>query len=122
MNDRLLIRSGYALAVSLALALGGCAQHKPLYAWGSYQNQVYAHLQSKSSPEQQIIEIERDLARASAEGAAVPPGVYAHLGLMYLQTGKQEQAMQAWTREKELFPESTAFIDYLLKNMKRQGA
>jgi hypothetical protein len=123
MNYTMLTRSGWLLTGLAALCLSGCAvPHKPLYAWGSYQTQVHAHLKNQSSPEQQILDIEKDLALAAAQGAAVPPGTYAHLGLMYLNTGKHEQAGQAWTREKELFPESGAFIDYLLKNMKKQGS
>ncbi len=122
MNLDLILRPGRLLACLAALCLlHGCATpQKPLYAWGSYQSQVHAHLKSQSSPEQQILDIEQELAEAAAEAAAVPPGLYAHLGLIYLQTGKQEQAVQAWTREKELFPESGVFIDYLLKNLKQQ--
>ncbi|MFT3859692.1 MAG: DUF4810 domain-containing protein [Aquabacterium sp.] len=122
MRGRPLLRMAALAIVCASALLQGCANQKPLYAWGGYQGQVYAYLRHQASPEQQILDIEQQLAEASASTAAIPPGMYAHLGLLYLNAGKHEQATQAWTREKELFPESATFIDYLLKNMKKQGA
>lgn len=73
----------------------------------------------KSSAEEQIIELEKGIQQAAAKGAQVPPGYHAHLGLLYLNTGRTDQALAAWNQEKALFPESTKYIDFLIGNMKK---
>lgn len=121
MNHQTSPRLGCAIAIAVTVCLGGCAAPKPIYAWGDYQNQVYDHLKGQGKgPEQQIIELEKDREQAAATGAASPPGYNAHLGLLYLNTGKTEQAVQLWNKEKALFPESSKYIDFLLNNMKKQ--
>jgi hypothetical protein len=108
-------------ALCLLATLTGCAGPKQLYSWNGYQLQVYAHLKNdgKSSPEEQIIELEKGIQQAAAKGAQVPPGYHAHLGLLYLNTGRTDQALAAWNQEKALFPESTKYIDFLIGNMKK---
>jgi hypothetical protein len=124
MSQALLTRLGLAAALLAATAMTGCAHApKPLYAWGDYQGKVYEHLKGQGNgPEQQILDLEKDLELAASEGATPPPGLYAHLGLLYLSVGKADQAVQFWGKEKSLFPESTRFVDYLLGNMKKQGS
>lgn len=101
--------------------LAGCAGQQPLYQWNAYQSQVYAHLKNdgKSSPEEQIAELEKGIQLSSAGGVKAPPGYYAHLGLLYLNTGKADSALNAWLQEKKLFPESAQYIDYLIGNLQK---
>ena len=103
--------------------LAGCAGPKPLYSWNGYQPQVYAHLKNdgKSSAEEQIIELEKGIQQAAATGTQVPPGYHAHLGLLYLNTSRTDQALAAWQQEKSLFPESAKYIEFLIGNMKKNG-
>jgi hypothetical protein len=111
-------------ALCLLAALAGCAGPKQLYSWNGYQAQVYAHLKNdgKSSAEEQIIELEKGIQQAAAKGAQVPPGYHAHLGLLYLNTGRTDQALAAWQQEKAQFPESAKYIDFLIGNMKKNGS
>ena len=119
MMHRLITRGLAGLCLLTTLA--GCAGPKQLYSWNSYQPQVYAHLKNdgKSSAEEQIIELEKGIQQAAAKGTQVPPGYHAHLGLLYLNTGRTDQALAAWNQEKALFPESTKYIDFLIGNMKK---
>lgn len=111
-----------ATGVALALMLGGCVTApKPLYEWGGYQKQVYAHFKNDGSAEQQIIALEQSIEKAIAHGTTPPPGFFAHLGLLHLSVGHDDKAAQAWIKEKALFPESTQYMDFLLGNMKKQG-
>lgn len=108
-------------ACALALMLTACATPQRMYEWGGYQDKVYEHFKGQGAgPEQQILGLEEDLQRMSGKGMAPPPGYYGHLGLLYLTTGKSDQAAQAWNKEKALFPESTQYMDFLLNNMKKQ--
>ncbi|WP_367114697.1 DUF4810 domain-containing protein [Aquabacterium sp.] len=113
----------YALALAAALSVAGCSTPKTLYAWGGYQDSLYQSLKGdgKSSPEQQIQGLEEGLQTMASKGASAPPGYYAHLGLLYLQTGRTDQSATAWQKEKSLFPESAKYMDFLLNNMKKNG-
>jgi hypothetical protein len=113
----LIKRAGILLA--LAAALTGCAsQPKTLYGWDGYQPQVYQHFKGES-PDQQIAEMEKALQTISARGASVPPGFHAHLGMLYSLTGKSDQMVVQFEDEKKLFPESAAYMDFLLSKIKK---
>jgi hypothetical protein len=109
------------LALASATLLGGCvSQPQPLYHWAGYQEQVYAHFKNDGSgPEQQIAALEAGLQEARARNAAPPPGLHAHLGMLYAQVGKADQVRQQFETEKSLFPESAAYMDFLLRNAER---
>lgn len=112
------LRTIGVVATLLGTALmAGCAQRAaPLYYWGSYQPQVYEYFKGEGkSFEEQIIALEADVQKARAEGAALPPGFHAHLGLLYLKAGKDDQVKQQFETEKTQFPESSSFMDFLLK-------
>ena len=63
--------------------------------------------------------LEKDLQKINAKGMIPPPGYHAHLGLLYSVTGKPEQMAAEFEAEKLLFPESAAYMDFLLKNTKK---
>ncbi|MEQ6289610.1 DUF4810 domain-containing protein [Vogesella sp. GCM10023246] len=108
-------------ALLLAAGLSGCAgqQAKPLYHWGVYQPQVYEYFKGDgASHEAQIAALEADVQQARAKDEPLPPGYHAHLGLLYSHTGKLDQVKQEFTTEKTLYPESSAFMDFLLRNFK----
>ena len=103
-----------ALVLSYLL-LGGCATaSKTLYQWGGYQQQVYKHFQGEG-PEAQIAALEESYQKMRAEGGKPPPGYHAHLGMLYAEIGQGDQAVQQFQTEKALFPESAAYMDFLLK-------
>ena len=105
-----------ALPVAAACALlTGCAtQTAPLYQWDGYQPQVYEYFKGKNSPQQQIDALEKARQQIAAKGAAVPPGFHAHLGMLYASVGNDQQAKQELLAEKQSFPESTVYMDFLL--------
>ncbi|MBH3462887.1 MULTISPECIES: DUF4810 domain-containing protein [Pseudomonas] len=112
-------RTGAGLMLASAL-LVGCNSQKPLYQWESYQPQVREYFNDQSK-EEQVIALERDLEKIKAKNGAVPPGYHAQLGLLYSSLGKDDQMIQQFRTEKALFPESAAYMDFLMKNA-TQGA
>ena len=112
-----MLRGGMLLMVVGLLA--GCAP-RTMYSWGSYEYLVYASYAEpgKATPEIQVTKLEADYQKARAASKPVPPGFHAHLGHLYFQLGKLEQARQEFETEKALFPESGVFIDRLLANAK----
>jgi len=114
-----MIRTSFARRVFPTLAaaalLAGCAASPPpsLYAWESYESQVYAHLKGESR-EAQIEAMERDLEKIEASGKTAPPGFYPHLGMLYAEIGNDAKAVACFGTEKARFPESAVFMDRLL--------
>jgi hypothetical protein len=103
-----------------ALLMMGCAT-PTLYSWGHYEELIYASYAApgKVSPEMQVEKLEQDYQKARAENKRMPPGFHAHLGYLYVQLGKLDQARQEFETEKAEFPESAVFMDRLLANLKR---
>jgi hypothetical protein len=110
--------SGFVFA--FVALLSGCATAPPptLYQWESYEAQVYAHLKGES-PEAQIEAMERDLEKIRAGDKTPPPGFYAHLGLLYVESGNDAKAVDCFETEKRRFPESAAFMNFLLGKYKK---
>ena len=110
-----------ALVLAAAGMLSAChTAPKTLYQWEGYQPQVYQHFKG-GSPDQQIAVLEKDLQAISAKGNLPPPGYHAHLGLLYALAGRQDQVATEFEAEKKLFPESAAYMDFLLKTAKKDG-
>jgi hypothetical protein len=118
---KIVVRRVFPALVS-AIFLAGCATGPtgpgPLYAWESYQEQVYSHLQG-GDRQAQIEAMEADLEKIGASGKPPPPGFYAHLGLLYVETGNDAKAINCFETEKARFAESAAFMDFLLKKYRK---
>ncbi|PTT82854.1 DUF4810 domain-containing protein [Pelomonas sp. HMWF004] len=111
--------------VAAALALVGCAQPgpKPLYQWAGYQPAVYQHLKSDGAePGAQIAALEAQIEKNKVAGEASPPGMHAHLGLLYSKMGDDVAAQRHLQAERAQFPESAAYVDFLLKVPKKDAA
>jgi len=100
--------------------MGGCvSQSTSLYAWGKYEDLIYAAYSNPGNmtPEQQVEALEQDFRQARASRQRLPPGWHAHLGFLYSELGKPDQARQELQTEKAEFPESAVFVDRLLANL-----
>ncbi len=99
----------------------GCSSGGPIYQWGSYEQLLYDMYENpgKAAPGRQIEALNRDIERATAKGKRIAPGVHGHLGYLYFAQGRVDAAAQEFALEKELFPESSHFVDGILERMKR---
>ena len=104
----------------LAAGLGGCATAPQcLHNWDQYQPQLYGYFQGEgNSVEQQIAALEKNEQEARGKGQVLPPGFHAHLGLLYARQGHPDKAASAFKTEKSLYPESAAYMDFLLSDKK----
>ncbi|MBZ8141814.1 DUF4810 domain-containing protein [Rubrivivax gelatinosus] len=112
-------RIGAVLGLALGAVLAGCATApQPLYHWGDYQRQIYQSLNADdTSPQEQLQQLEQQAEKARAKGAALPPGYRAHVGLLMLRLGRDADAAAQFAAEKQAFPESTAYMDFLLRRL-----
>jgi hypothetical protein len=108
--------AGVAVVV---VTLSGCQSTKPLYNYGSYQDNVYKHFKNEdSSVTQEIEALEKTISQSAAKNLQVGPGLHAHLGFLYIESGQTDTGIAYLQKEKALYPESAQFIDFLLKNAK----
>lgn len=101
----------------VSLFLVGCSSNNTIYYWGDYQDTVYKTLKNETGPSEQIIVLEKIVTVASSKNKPVPPGLYANLGLLYIQEGKYSDAKINFDKEKALYPESAAYMTFLTNNM-----
>jgi hypothetical protein len=117
------MKRAHPLRLVAAMAMGsvliGCAQApKQTYHWEGFQGQLYEYFKAdSSSPEEQLRALDAQVQKARASGAALPPGFRAHLAMIYLRLGRDGEAKQELEAEKANFPESTQYMDFLLKRM-----
>lgn len=118
--------ANFALASAAVLLLSGCADDSPrqLYYWdGAYTGSVYEYLSEEGDAGAQIAALEQSLQKAHQRAAKVPPGLYAHLGLLYLSQGNGAKFKAYIEKEAELYPESRDYAMFLLnQNNKTAGA
>jgi hypothetical protein len=110
-------RGALVNAATACILLMGCAQpSKPLYFWDGYQAAVYDHFSSDGKgPLEQLRQLDEQAQKARAAGLPVPPGFHAHLALVYMKLGRDDEARQQLETERAQYPESTAYVDSLLR-------
>lgn len=104
--------------------LAACAEpgpKPPAYAWGNYEGLIYDMYAKpgEATPEAQISQLSAGIEEAESAGYQAGPGVYAHLGYMQYLTGNIGAARDALEQERSLYPESTVFVDGLLKQLEQ---
>lgn len=105
---------------ALVLIFTGCASQKSLYYWGSYEYQIYQMYTEpgKAPPKQQLVKFEEDYQKSMSQNKKMPPGFHAHVGYLYFESGKLDQAFKNFEMEKLQYPESSIYMDSLMQRMK----
>lgn len=103
------------------LVITGCANNQQTYYWGNYEQLVYNSFKNpeQADPATQLEKLQKDISIAATKGKPVPPGVYAHMGMLYASLGKAEEAKASLKQEASLYPESSQFMNVLLNNMEK---
>ena len=110
-----------ALAVLMGL-LTGCTSTKvsSLYGWRNYEKNLDAYFRANNSgTEEQLQSMQDDKTVLQGEGKGLPPGYRAHMGLLYGRKGDLESFRSQLEAEKQQFPESAGFMDFLMRNLKK---
>jgi hypothetical protein len=90
-----------------------------MYYYGGYQTTVYHYFKNdETTIDEQINALEIIIEQAANAGRPVAPGIHAHLGMLYFEQGDGVNGGIHFETEKQLFPESTGYIDFLLANQK----
>lgn len=109
----------FLLPVLGSMLIGCVSQPSALYSWGSYPEQNYLMYSQpqKASPSAQVQKLEAEIEKAKAKNLAVPPGLYAHLGMLYVEQNNTNRAAEYFQLERQVYPESTVLMDRLLKQL-----
>ena len=103
------------LFICLLTILTGCKTIEPLYYYGEYNDAVYSYFKAEEvSLEQQITAMQTTIQDAEAQGKIIAPGIHAHLAMLYFESGDASLGSQHFAIEKQLYPESAHFIDFLM--------
>ena len=114
--------------------LAGCSNAsgpRSLYYWdGTYSSSLYSYLNEDGDATEQISRLENLVQNSTQRGYKVAPGLYAHLGLLYLNNGNLGAANANFDKEVQNFPESKEFINFIKdsknltpkKQSKKEGA
>ncbi len=97
--------------------LFGCAVRPPMYSWGEYESSLYASYKDPSKVEALQVTLESQIAESERLKQKVPPGMYAELGTLYLQSGKTDTAIAYYSKERNAWPESRGMMDALIKSL-----
>ncbi|MGV6806839.1 MAG: DUF4810 domain-containing protein [bacterium] len=108
----------HSITILSFLLVSGCAtEPAPYYYWGSYENLIYKQYTSPGEIDHltQIQLLENDIKIAETSGQPIPPGVFAHLGVLYAIQGNISESFDAFEQEKERFPEASTFLDGMME-------
>ncbi len=101
------------------LICSGCT--KTLYNWGSYENDLYQYYKSPQTPEDHeryMLELFNLIEEGESDGRTVPPGIYAEYGYGLYKTGKYQQAIQYFEKERSLWPDASPLMERLISNVR----
>jgi len=111
-------------ALVLLSVLAGCAddpKKRNLYYWGEYPDLVYQHAKDTENIDESIAKLEKIITTNKAKNRKNPPGLKAHLAVLYLQIGDEFRAAKLLEEEKKDFPPATIFIDFQLKGLQKSN-
>ena len=103
----------------IVLLLSGCTSNKGLYDWKNYSETLYNYKKEPNNEKRtiHIKEINSIISEAEKKHKAVPPGLYAELAFYLLADGNKEGAIKNLELEKSHYPESTAFVNNLMRTL-----
>ena len=109
----------WILTFCISIFFAGCAP-KQTYYFGNYSQTLYAL--EKFQNEETLIkhkqELEKIISESQVKNLAVPPGIYAELGYIYLKENKTKKAVTLFETESQLYPESKHLMDRLIQSAK----
>ena len=88
-----------------------------MYEYSNYSETYYQLKQTgdAESTEKWKTSLEESIEKSNARAIRVPPGIYTNLGYLYLKVNNTQKAISFFEAEKALYPESSIFMDNLIK-------
>ncbi len=112
----------WALIATGLVILASCGSTPVMYNWYGYTNTTYEYVKAGDEDSNaKLLEVYQKIMDGQADSIrqTVPPGVCADYGYMLVKSGKVAEGKDLLLKEKELYPESAAFIDSIIKRIER---
>lgn len=105
-------------AAVATLLVSGC--RRGLYDWSGYEASIYRMYLDPDAfdVEDEVQRLSDQIDQTILDNRAAPPGVRAHLGYLSYLSGDHDAAVAHFEAEKKHFPESSVFVDGLLRRIK----
>jgi len=105
----------------IALGLTACQATNSIYYWGDYSGSAYKlkNTPSDESRAEHKASLLNIITNAQKKNKKVPPGIYAELAMLEAEERNVDLALQYFSKEKELFPESTKVVDIMINSMNK---
>ncbi|MFA6831600.1 MAG: DUF4810 domain-containing protein [Bacteroidaceae bacterium] len=113
---------GFLISTLLVLiTLSSCATQTNLYSWANYSDDVYTYYkkQTPASLENLTKTYQNLLEHQRGTRGVTPPGTYVEYGYLLCLQGQKQEGMEMINKEKELYPESTTFVDRILSSLNK---
>lgn len=110
-----------AATILLAIGLTACQATNSIYYWGDYSDSAY---KLKNTPTDETrakhkASLLNIISNAQKKNKKIPPGIYAELAMLEAEERNVDLALQYFSKEKELFPESTRVVDMMINSMNK---
>jgi hypothetical protein len=105
----------------LALAATACTGPSSYYAWGSYNETLYAHYHAPQEREAWVAGLKATILEAEQQSARVPPGIYAEYGYALFEEGDTQNAVVYFKKEQDLWPEARFLMEKMIRNAEQRG-
>ena len=110
------------LLVLFVFLFTGCQQQvkPPLYLWNNYVDSSTEYGMKdheKEILEKHLVELEKIINQSEEKKQRVAPGIYAEYAQLLIETNKASDAKKYFLLEKSTYPESTIFIDRVMKKI-----
>lgn len=107
--------------VILALGLTACQSTNSIYYWGDYSGSAYKLKstptdESRAKHKASLLNI---ITNAQKKNKKIPPGIYAELAMLEAEERNVTLALEYFSKEKELFPESTKVVDMMINSINK---
>ena len=107
MRTRLLL-----LLTVILLGLSGCAATNK-YHWGNYEKSLYGYYKNPSELETLTESLANIIAEGETDGK-VPPGIYAEYAYILYISGKKQESISYFEKEKKSWPESSVLMEKMV--------
>jgi hypothetical protein len=97
----------------------GCASKKPLYHWGSYEDDLYAMYKKPEKSKEYQETLRLIMETCDKSGQRVPPGIRAEYGYCLYKEGKLDEAVVYFKKERDAWPESVYLMNTLIASVER---
>jgi hypothetical protein len=106
----------------LILSFTGCVQETkpPIYYWGNYvesSSEYGMNGHNKEIFKKHLLELKNIINESESKQKRVAPGIYAEYAQMLFESNNQEKAKKYFILEKTTYPESTQFIDKVIRKL-----